>query len=73
MTQRARRRADLERMKARAVRLFKGPLRGRNLDYARIVAEHITCCSCWMCGNPRRHLGELTMQERRRFQCVDAE
>lgn len=22
-------------------------------------------CSCWMCGNPRRHLGEVTLQERR--------
>lgn len=22
-------------------------------------------CSCWMCGNPRRYLGELTIQERR--------
>ena len=22
-------------------------------------------CSCWMCGNPRRHFGERTLQERR--------
>jgi hypothetical protein len=22
-----------------------------------------TPCSCWMCGNPRRHLGQLTLQE----------
>ena len=22
-------------------------------------------CSCWMCGNPRKWLGERTMQERR--------
>lgn len=22
-------------------------------------------CSCYCCGNPRRHFGELTMQERR--------
>lgn len=22
-------------------------------------------CSCWMCGNPRRFFGELTVQERR--------
>lgn len=24
-----------------------------------------TPCSCWMCGNPRRHSKELTRQERR--------
>lgn len=24
-----------------------------------------TACSCYMCGNPRRHRGELTMQEKR--------
>jgi hypothetical protein len=22
-----------------------------------------TPCSCWMCGNPRRYLGQLTLQE----------
>ncbi len=22
-------------------------------------------CSCWMCGNPRRYFGEITLQERR--------
>ena len=21
-------------------------------------------CSCWMCGNPRRHFGKKTLQER---------
>lgn len=21
-------------------------------------------CSCWMCGNPRKHFGEETLQER---------
>ncbi|QDV38599.1 hypothetical protein [Tautonia plasticadhaerens] len=27
--------------------------------------DHLASCSCWMCGNPRRHLGEPTIQERR--------
>ena len=22
-------------------------------------------CSCWMCGNPRKHLNEITLQEQR--------
>lgn len=25
-------------------------------------------CSCWMCGNPRRHLGLRTIQEQRFLQ-----
>lgn len=25
-------------------------------------------CSCLGCGNPRKHIGEKTMQERRNFQ-----
>jgi hypothetical protein len=29
------------------------------------MANHGKLCSCYMCGNPRRHHGELTMQERR--------
>lgn len=24
-----------------------------------------TVCSCWMCGNPRKFFGELTLQERK--------
>ena len=24
-----------------------------------------TLCSCWMCGNPRKHFGKATIQERR--------
>lgn len=27
--------------------------------------NHLACCSCSMCGNPRRHFDEPTMQERR--------
>lgn len=29
------------------------------------LAGHGKLCSCHMCGNPRRHHGEKTMQERR--------
>lgn len=40
-------------------------------DQARITinagrfAHHGCICSCWMCGNPRRHRHERTLQERR--------
>ena len=34
--------------------------------FALRMHGHLASCSCWMCGNPRRHLGEPTIQERRR-------
>jgi hypothetical protein len=27
------------------------------------LAKNNTVCSCWMCGNPRKYLGQLTRQE----------
>jgi len=27
------------------------------------LAKNNTVCSCWMCGNPRKHFGQLTHQE----------
>lgn len=32
---------------------------------AGLFAHHGKTCSCFMCGNPRRYWGELTMQEKR--------
>ena len=59
----AKRRHDKERMKARAKRL--GRILGYDPQKAPKYADHITVCSCWMCGNPRRFFAELTMPERR--------
>lgn len=28
-----------------------------------LYANHGCNCSCWMCGNPRRHFGKETVQE----------
>ncbi len=55
---RARRRNDLLRMKAKARKLYP------HVAHARF-ANHLTVCSCWMCGNPRKFNGGETMQERR--------
>ncbi len=33
--------------------------------HAGMFAHHGKVCSCFMCGNPRRYFGELTIQERR--------
>ncbi|WP_165251299.1 hypothetical protein [Paludisphaera soli] len=63
---RAYRRQQWQRAKARAVRLVR--LLGLSLDPPRVALAYAVDrkpCSCWMCGNPRRHLGERTRQERR--------
>ena len=41
------------------------------LEHQRKVAETRKPCSCWMCGNPRRHQKDKkTMQEKRFEQAV---
>lgn len=72
---RDRRRHDLARMKAKA-RRFKQETGirfhdGTDLRLAEKMANHLADCSCYMCGNPRRYWGEVTIQERRAPQCGD--
>ena len=54
----ARRRADQARIKQKARKVYPH-------DKAATWANHLAGCSCWVCGNPRRNLGEVTMQERK--------
>lgn len=61
----ARRRADADRMKSRARTIYPHDKRARH-------ADHLKACSCWMCGNPRRHFGETTLQERKAQDLKDA-
>ena len=57
---RARRRRDLQRMKAKAVRLRP------DTPKAAHWAEYLAVCSCALCGNPRQwKSGRFTLQERR--------
>jgi hypothetical protein len=42
-------------MRRRSVALFGTPR----------FAANLTPCSCAMCGNPRRHFGDPTVQEKR--------
>lgn len=64
---RAQRRIDNRRMKSRAVAIFS--LRDwdglANATRNARLGDHIQHCSCHMCGNPRKHFGEVTMQEKR--------
>ena len=61
---RARRRADMNRMKRKAIRIARN--KGFNEeDSARwtMNADHLKSCNCWMCENPRRAFKEKTLQE----------
>ncbi len=58
MTGTPRRRTDAARMKAKARRVYPHDPAARN-------ANHLAACSCPICGNPRRHGDEPTLQERR--------
>ena len=64
MKSRALRRHHEERMKQRVGGYYGGNARGLPRAVGKL-AHTRTPCSCWMCGNPRRRLAELTLQERR--------
>ncbi len=70
---RERRRRDYLRMKDRARRVqahWWGTYHtDPDLDEASgRLANDIKCCSCYMCGNPRKWFNELTFQERKSLQ-----
>lgn len=55
---RAIRRHHKSRMKAKARKVYPR-------DSQAHLADHLAACSCPTCGNPRRHFGGETVQERR--------
>ncbi len=63
MTGLAQRRHDKFRMRKRAEDVMKDW--GTSKKSVPYMADNLKSCSCYMCGNPRRHFGELTVQERR--------
>lgn len=60
---RAVRRHHVARLKAARRFYLWRDLRHDAVALGRVVATPCMC-SCWMCGNPRRYLGEITMQEK---------
>jgi hypothetical protein len=64
MRSRAFRRFQEAKKKEWVKRVFK---RWRPLDKSQIgyLAHSPKCCSCYMCGNPRKHWKDKTMQEKR--------
>ena len=67
MRTRAFRRHHLQRVKHRVASLPQVVCYGEHLTPTVIgkYARTRVPCSCWMCGNPRRHFDEITMQEKR--------
>lgn len=74
---RAQRRHDNRRIKSRFYEIQKTrPHEWRQDVSARsagIFANHGKTCSCFMCGNPRRFWGDLTVQEKRAELCRDVD
>jgi hypothetical protein len=67
---RANRRAQRERIKNKVIRLIRDIWRAPDIvkdeGYVGSLVNHgAQICSCPMCGNPRRHFGEKTPQEKR--------
>jgi len=74
--QRALRRHHLARLKKKrrhdyamcslAEEIYGTAPTNKRVDPVRL-GKHVTtpaCCSCWMCGNPRRHFGQPGLQEK---------
>jgi hypothetical protein len=64
MRSRAIRRHHEARMKERVQAYYGGVFRD-DVRHVGKLAHTRAPCSCWMCGNPRRQLGEPSLQERR--------
>ena len=63
-----RRRADESRLKAKARRTLKANTETLG-DVPSAIGKHYTThgamCSCFMCGNPRKHFNEPTLAEKK--------
>ncbi|PMS14143.1 hypothetical protein FNF07_06110 [Trinickia caryophylli] len=66
----AQHRADRARLKKKRRSWWAGQPPKTEVQLGRLI-DTPTPCSCWMCGNPRRYLGERTIGERRWAQYVD--
>jgi hypothetical protein len=69
----ARRRADRARLKHKRRDWWAGKPKKTDVQIGRLI-DTPTPCSCWMCGNPRRHQKDrLSIWEHRWFQEVGDE
>lgn len=64
MQSRSIRRHHENRIKRRVKKYYRG-VHQYNLRRSGAIAQTRALCSCWMCGNPRKYFGDITLQERR--------
>lgn len=62
---RALRRHHANRMMRKVSNYYAAWCRDDREQFARYHYNHAALCSCEGCGNPRKHFGEKTMQERK--------
>lgn len=62
---RALRRHHYNRLKVKRRFYWSGDWKALDERQRGLVVDTPCPCSCWMCGNPRRYFGELTIQEKR--------
>ncbi len=60
ISKRAIRRHHYERLKKKRQNYWRGILSAERVGF---VVNTPHPCSCYLCGNPRKHFGELTIQE----------
>lgn len=70
MRSRGIRRHHEQRIKSR-VRSYYGGLAANDPRHIGKIAHARRLCSCQLCGNPRRHWGQATIQEMRANQTFD--
>jgi DNA-directed RNA polymerase specialized sigma subunit len=65
MRSRAFRRAKEEHSKLKAVKILKTRLNREPTaeEIGRTASVHGRDCSCWMCGNPRKHFKQKSLKE----------
>ena len=64
-SKRAIRRKHIARLKKARRTYYYWPDHPLDRRQLGMIVNTVPACSCWMCGNPRRHLKELTIQEQK--------
>jgi len=64
-SKRAIRRKHIARLKKARKNYYYWPEHSLDERQLGMIVNTVPMCSCWMCGNPRRHLKELTIQEQK--------